>query len=131
MMEGWGELVERQIREAMECGAFRDLPGKGKPLSLEDWSLVPEEMRLAHHVMKNQGFYPDWIEAGQEIEAERARLMASEQGHARREEIGALNRKIFEYNLRVPLPALQKPMLLLDGRVPLGAAGRAVGKQGE
>lgn len=125
MMEGWEERVERQIREAMERGAFRDLPGKGKPLLLEDWSLVPEEMRLAYHVMKNQGFLPDWIEAGREIDAERARLTLGEAGgHARGEEIRALNRKIFEYNLRVPLPALQKPMLSLDDSGPGGATVR-------
>ncbi|GAP08529.1 hypothetical protein ATHL_03434 [Anaerolinea thermolimosa] len=131
MMDGWGELVERQIREAMERGAFRDLPGKGKPLLLDDWSLVPEEVRLAHHVMKNQGFLPDWIEAGREIDAERARLMGGEQGGARREEISALNRKIFEYNLRVPLPALQKPMLPVDEGGPGGAVGRGRSGTGE
>ncbi|MDO8485920.1 MAG: DUF1992 domain-containing protein, partial [Candidatus Limnocylindrales bacterium] len=32
----WESLVERQIREAMEAGAFDDLPYRGERLPLED-----------------------------------------------------------------------------------------------
>lgn len=33
---GYESWVDRQIREAMERGAFDDLPGAGKPLQLSD-----------------------------------------------------------------------------------------------
>lgn len=32
----WESLIERQIREAMEAGAFDDLPHQGVRLPLED-----------------------------------------------------------------------------------------------
>ena len=46
-------LAEERIREAQKNGAFDNLPGKGKPLVLEDFSLVPADLRLAYYVLKN------------------------------------------------------------------------------
>ena len=46
-------LAEERIREAQKNGVFENLPGKGKPLVLEDLSLVPADLRLAYHVLKN------------------------------------------------------------------------------
>ncbi len=110
--------VEKQIREAMARGDFDNLPGKGKPLKLDDDGLVPEDLRLAYHMLQSNGFAPEWIELGQEIETERARLEEAllegtreerrRRFHALREPIEGLNRKILDYNLRVPLPNLQK-----------------------
>ncbi|MEY9095477.1 DnaJ family domain-containing protein [Paenibacillus sp. RC84] len=52
-------LVEQRIQEAIRNGDFDNLPGKGKPLVLEDWSAVPEELRLSYKIMKNSGFLPE------------------------------------------------------------------------
>jgi hypothetical protein len=50
-------IAERKIREAMARGELDDLPGKGKPLAMdEDLSGVPEELRIAYKVLKNAGF---------------------------------------------------------------------------
>ncbi len=38
-------LVEQRIRIALVDGVFDDLPGKGRPLVIDDDSLVPEDMR--------------------------------------------------------------------------------------
>jgi hypothetical protein len=56
-------LVEQRIAEAIAAGAFDDLPGAGKPLDLDDDRLVPEELRVAHRILKNAGFLPPGIEA--------------------------------------------------------------------
>ncbi len=50
-MMSW--LAEQRIQEAMRNGEFRDLPGTGKPLELEDLSSVPEELRMSFKIMKN------------------------------------------------------------------------------
>ncbi len=55
-------IAEQRIAEAIENGDFDDLPGSGKPLELDDDSLVPEELRLAYRVLKNAGFVPPEIE---------------------------------------------------------------------
>jgi len=61
-MGPWDELsataiiAERRIAEAMAEGQFDNLPGRGRPLHLEDLSHLAPEMRLAYIVLKNSGF---------------------------------------------------------------------------
>ena len=54
-------IVEAQISQAIERGDLDDLPGKGKPLRLEDDALVPEELRMAYRVLKNAGYVPEEV----------------------------------------------------------------------
>jgi hypothetical protein len=51
-------LVESKIAEAIARGEFDNLPGAGKPLDLDDDPLVPEELRVAHRILRNAGFVP-------------------------------------------------------------------------
>ena len=55
-------LAEQRILEAQRAGAFDNLPGKGKPLELEDWSWVPEDLRISYHVLKNAHVLPPEVE---------------------------------------------------------------------
>jgi hypothetical protein len=57
-MSFFWRIAEERILEAQRQGAFEDLPGKGKPLELEDLSWVPEDLRLGYHVLKNAGVLP-------------------------------------------------------------------------
>lgn len=68
-------IAEQRIAEAIENGDFDDLPGSGKPLQLDDDSLVPEELRLAYRVLKNAGFVPSEIESLKDSKAERKILL--------------------------------------------------------
>ncbi len=73
----WESLVERQIREAMESGAFDDLPYRGERLPLEDDSAAGD-WALAHRMLRNAGIAPPWIQADKEARgrlAERDRLL--------------------------------------------------------
>jgi hypothetical protein len=65
-------LVERQIREAMEEGAFDDLPHRGRPLPLED-DAAAGAWAMAHRMLKNAGAAPPWIESDKEVRALLAR----------------------------------------------------------
>ena len=60
-------IAERKIREAQEKGEFDNLPGKGKPLQLEDDSQVPEELRLAYKILKNADCLPPELELKKDI----------------------------------------------------------------
>ena len=62
-------IAERKIAEAIENGDFDNLPGAGKPLELDDDSLVPEELRLAYRILKNAGFVPPEVETVNDIAA--------------------------------------------------------------
>jgi hypothetical protein len=56
-------IAERRIREAIERGELKDLPGEGRPLELDDDSLVPEDNRAINRVLKNAGFVPPEVQA--------------------------------------------------------------------
>lgn len=60
-------LAEQRIQEAMDEGAFEDLPGQGAPLALEDDSMVPEELRTAYRLLKNSGHLPPELAPNAEI----------------------------------------------------------------
>jgi hypothetical protein len=61
----WESLVERQIREAMETGAFEDLPHQGERLPIED-DTAAGEWAMAHRMLRNAGMAPPWIESDKE-----------------------------------------------------------------
>ena len=71
----WETLTERLIREAQESGRFDDLHGQGRPLELADDSLAGD-MAMAHHILRNAGAAPPWIETDKEIRAALERIEA-------------------------------------------------------
>jgi hypothetical protein len=60
-------LAESKIRSAMARGEFDDLPGRGKPLPLEDLSRVPPELRMGFKLLRNAGCLPPELEARKEV----------------------------------------------------------------
>jgi hypothetical protein len=60
-------IAEERIVEAQRAGAFEDLPGKGKPLELEDLTWVPEDLRIGYHVLKNAHVLPPEAELLKQI----------------------------------------------------------------
>lgn len=63
----FARIAEERIREAQQEGAFDNLPGKGKPLVLEDRSMVPEDLRMSYHILKNAQILPPEAELQKEI----------------------------------------------------------------
>lgn len=54
-MEFISKLAEVKIQEAIRKEELENLPGKGKPLNLEDLSRVPEDLRVGYILLKNAG----------------------------------------------------------------------------
>lgn len=65
-MDPFFHLVERKLDDAERAGAFRGLPGAGKPLVLEDLDGVPPELRAGYLLLKANGFVPPELEARKE-----------------------------------------------------------------
>ncbi|MCE5333047.1 MAG: DUF1992 domain-containing protein [Desulfobacteraceae bacterium] len=61
------KIAEQKIREAMDNGEFDDLPGKGKPLALEDDRHLPQDIRLAYKILKNADVLPPELTLRKEI----------------------------------------------------------------
>ncbi len=129
--------IEEIIRRAMEEGQFDNLPGKGKPLQLDQNPHQDPEWRAAHSMLKSGGFSLPWIESLREIEAhiqEARTILARTWGWYQaqlaesnissqaddewkraiasfREKVTQINREIREYNLQVPSDRFQLRLL--------------------
>ena len=129
--------IEDAISRAMQEGHFDDLPGKGKPLKLDDNPHEDPAWRVANQILKNGGFSLPWIESLREIESdlEKARSALSRTWSWRqaslaeqkpapdaelewcraqqifRERIQAIDKHILTYNLEVPSDRFQKRLL--------------------
>jgi DnaJ family protein C protein 28 len=126
--------IEDHIDKAIREGKFDNLPGKGKPLNLDENPFGDPEWRMAHHILQSSGFTLPWIESRQEIETalENARRELSRSWEWRsraafdgrppaqvdkewsralehfREQVNGINKKIFSYNLEVPSSQFQR-----------------------
>ncbi len=98
MLPGFDKIVEERISEAASRGVFDDLPGRGKPLELEDESNVAEELRLAYKVLKNAGFVPPEIELKREIFQTEELLAGIEDATERYRAVKRLNFLIMKLN---------------------------------
>jgi hypothetical protein len=67
-MFAFERIAEEKIRAAIAAGEFEQLPGKGKPLALDDDFNVRPEERLAFLVLKNGGFLPEHLQWRKELE---------------------------------------------------------------
>ncbi len=135
--------IEDAIEKAIQAGKFDNLPGKGKPLSLDENPHADPEWRLAHHVLKTGGFSLPWIEARKEIEAAvdqarqalrwtwewRMQRLALQPGDPQvepewqravqvfGEQVSQLNRQIRDYNLQTPNEQFQMRLLSLPAEL--------------
>ncbi len=133
--------IEELLRQAMADGKFDNLPGKGKPLNLEETNPHADpEWELAYRMLKEAGYTLPWIESLREIDTdlESARLdlklayqnyqssLAKPQASSAdaadwersqsvfRDKLEALNKRIRSVNLQVPNPRFQRPLLKFE-----------------
>jgi len=90
-MQSFDSIAEQRIREAQERGEFDELPGMGMPLTLDDDTLVPEDLRVAYRLLKNAGFVPAELAAHGEIRELEQLLHAAETNDERRRLLSRLN----------------------------------------
>lgn len=129
--------IEEHLRRAIEEGKLDDLPGKGKPLSLDDDAWVEADWRLAYHLLTSAGYTLPWIETLKEIDAEVAGArqglrraweyrtaclsagIAAAQAESEyrraeqafRQQVDQLNQRIRDSNLQVPSAKFQRRLL--------------------
>jgi hypothetical protein len=110
-MDEWHFIADRKIQKAMKDGAFEQLDGAGEPLDLNENPFEDPSQRMAHRLLRNNGFAPAWIDEGREIDADVRLLKANFHrldavGRAR--QVDLLNRRIAAYNLKTPVASAQK-----------------------
>lgn len=92
-------LAEQRILEAQRRGEFDDLPGKGKPLELEDLSWVPDELRIGYMVLKNAHVLPPEAELLKDIHALEDLLKHVEDEGQRKALAKSIQRKVIRLDL--------------------------------
>ena len=98
-MFGYQKIVEKKIKEAEERGEFDNLPGKGKPLILDDDSMIPEDLRLSHKILKNADCLPPEIELKKEIRQMEDMLENIPDEKERYRQIKKINYKVMQLNM--------------------------------
>ena len=114
-MDAFRLIADRKIQEAMEEGAFDDLFGRGLPLPLDDDPCEDPSLRMAHRLLRNNGFAPAWIEESKDIDAEirRLRYRSTFSAEDFRVRAAALNHRILAFNLKAPSASVHKQPLEL------------------
>lgn len=101
-MDALSHLAEQRIDQAVRDGALDRLPGRGRPLQLEDLDQVPPELRSSWILLRTHGLLPPELEARKEwLRLED--LLAACTEEPRRTELTAATRR-----------ALQRYRLLLE-----------------
>ena len=130
-LDKWQDRINSALEEAMRQGVFDNLPGKGKPLNLNEDPNEPLEMRMANKILKNNDLTPPWIADRKAILAEIEQIRA--EMHHKWEWVGSapaahraqrdgewqralkswegriadLNRRILNMNLGLPIRSLE------------------------
>jgi len=68
------KIVEDRIQEAIRNGEFDNLPSRGKPINLDYWASLPEEIRAGYMLLRNNGFAPEEVQLLKDIDELRERL---------------------------------------------------------
>jgi DnaJ family protein C protein 28 len=137
-MGDWESSIEKQIRKAMEEGAFDDLPGKGKPIDLSENPFEDPELRTVHRLLRNAGFAPPFIEERKDIDGtlarERTILARAWNLHQQashsfvaaawtravnefRERVSELNQRIRLHNLKVPSAGFHRKIIDVESEI--------------
>jgi len=96
MKDIFASVAEAKIKEAIAKGELKNLPGEGKPITIENMAFVPPEERFAFHIMKNAGIQPTEVSLKNELE-ELAKLANDCEDT---EEKNKLAKKLQEVNIR-------------------------------
>lgn len=95
----FARIVEERILEAQRAGVFENLPGKGKPLELEDLNWVPEDLRAAYIMLRNAHVLPPEAELIKEIRTLEDLLKYVDESGERRALVKSIHYKVIRLDL--------------------------------
>jgi hypothetical protein len=98
-MNIFARIAERRIREAMENGEFDNLEGMGKPITFEDETMIPEDLRMVYRILKNAGCIPPEVELRNEVVNMSALINTIDDDKERLKKIREFNFKLLRLNI--------------------------------
>ena len=101
------DALEAQVRAARERGELDDLPGRGKPLQLDEFDHLPSEKRFAALLMRSMRELPVALALVREIRAFRE-LIEHCHSDAEREQLRSkVQQKLMELDAALKLERLE------------------------
>lgn len=98
MLEGFDKIVEERIIQAQKKGEFDNLKGAGEPIVYEDYSHIPEDLRMAYKLLKNANFIPPEIELKKNIQQAEDLLASMEETPQKYRILKKINFMIMKFN---------------------------------
>jgi hypothetical protein len=93
--------VEKLIEEWLAENECEELPGKGKPLNLDEYFSWPEDLRLGYSLLKNSGHFPEEVEQLREIKLLEEELRTCPEANLRTRLERRLQEKQVQLNLKL------------------------------
>ncbi|HCO12034.1 MAG TPA: DUF1992 domain-containing protein [Desulfonauticus sp.] len=103
-MDIFVQLAEEKIKKALEKGELDNLPGKGKPLNLEEDANIPADLKIAYKILKNSGYLPEEVSTQQEITTTLELLEQATDEQEKYRQLQKLNLLITKINLQRKRP---------------------------
>ncbi|MDD4732183.1 MAG: DUF1992 domain-containing protein [Desulfovibrio sp.] len=100
MLEAFHRIADEAIRKAQQEGGFDNLEGAGRPLRLEDDSMIPPDLRMAYKILKNADCLPPELETRKDISNALELLETMEDEQERYRQIQKLNLLISNLNAK-------------------------------
>lgn len=122
-MTDWESAIDKLLRDAQQSEEWKNLPGEGRPLAMDNDRHTPADQRMAFKILKDNDMAPSWIMDGKELEAKRekierqiesARKSSSVPTQTLRDAVREFNNQILSYNLKVPPGITHKRFIDLD-----------------
>ena len=98
-MFAFQKIIEKRIQDAQNNGDFDSLPGKGKPIDLEDDRNIPEDLRLTYKILRNADCLPPELQLKKEIRVMEDMLDDIPDEKEKFRHIKKINYKIMQLNM--------------------------------
>ncbi len=122
-MTDWESAIDKLLRDAQQSEEWKNLPGEGRPLAMDNDRHTPADQRMAFKILKDNDMAPSWIMDGKELEAKREKIerqientrkSSSAPTQTLRDAVREFNNQILSYNLKVPPGITHKRFIDLD-----------------
>lgn len=94
-------VIDKLIQEAMARGEFDNLEGEGKPLDLTAYFNTPEDLRMAHSVLKSNQIIPTEVDLIKQVADLRKKIKETEDISERKALTRELNHKSLALDLAI------------------------------
>lgn len=92
------KMAEAKIKEAIRNGEFDNLP-LGKPINLDYWASLPEDIRVGYMMLKNAGYAPEEVQLLKDMGELREQLAGNNSQDEKATIINKLRETELKYNI--------------------------------